>query len=78
MSGQTADARVNRTEPYWLVGDEDCGVGLHCATCYTGGAPIAWYDGYGLPNPYPLREVPTAHTIGALLALGDEHVRRHR
>jgi hypothetical protein len=64
-----------KREPYYLVGDEDCGVGLNCSTCDTGGAPIAWYDGYGLGNPYPEAEVPTAHTVAELVALGDRHVR---
>jgi len=61
--------------PCHLVGDEECGVGLHCSSCDTGGAPVVWYDGYGVANPYPETDVPTAHTLAELLALGDHHVR---
>jgi len=64
-------------DPYYLVGDEDCGVGLQCATCNTGGAPVVWYAGYGVGNPYPEAKVPTARTIAELVALGDAHVRAH-
>jgi hypothetical protein len=58
-----------------LVGDEDCGVGVNCRLCDTGGRPVAWYDGYGVANPYPDGEVPTAHTITELVALGNGHLR---
>jgi hypothetical protein len=58
-----------------LVGDEDCGVGVNCRSCDTGGAPVVWYAGYGLDNPYPEAEVPTANTIGELVDLGLQHVR---
>jgi hypothetical protein len=61
-------------QPYYLVGDEDCGVGLHCSTCDTGGRPIAWYDGYGVGNPYDETVVPTAHTVAQLVELGQLHV----
>lgn len=62
-------------EPYHLVGDEDCGVGLHCSTCDTGGAPVVWYAGYRVSNSYPEAEVPTADTVAELVILGDRHVR---
>jgi hypothetical protein len=58
-----------------LVGDEDCGVGVNCMQCDTGGRPVIWYDGYSVENPYDEAEVPTAHTIRELVALGDKHVR---
>jgi hypothetical protein len=57
----------------WLVSHENRGVVVHCGACDSGGQPIAWYGGYGVPNPYH-DIVPTAHTITALAALAARHV----
>lgn len=59
-----------------LQGDEDCGVGVQCRTCDTGGQPIAWYNRYE-DNPYPEVETPTAKGIFELYLLANKHVREH-
>jgi hypothetical protein len=61
-----------------LEGDEDCGVGIHCRTCNTGGAPIAYYA--GLNQPYPTTTEPDTtpvDTITALLEAGEAHASQH-
>src|SRR5881396_1555535 len=59
-----------------LSGDEDCGVGVECRTCDTGGQPIAYYEGIS-PNPYPEAETPTARGFFDLYLLATRHVRDH-
>ncbi|MEV7013292.1 hypothetical protein [Streptosporangium sp. NPDC051022] len=59
---------------FQLIGDEDCGVGLHCRRCDRGGLPVAYYA--GLCDPYdgdPTVESVTA--IFGLLAAADRHHR---
>ncbi|HEY3259972.1 MAG TPA: hypothetical protein VGJ95_06825 [Pseudonocardiaceae bacterium] len=58
-----------------LRGDEECGVDMVCRLCDTGGRPVVYYVGYGVPNPYPVAEVPSASTITELVALGEQHIR---
>jgi hypothetical protein len=53
-----------------LMGDEDCGVGLHCRDCCDGGRPIAYYQGI---SPYGDEKTPTVTTIGGLIAEAIEH-----
>lgn len=61
----------------YLLGDEDCGVGLHCSTCWDGGRPLAYYES----NPgttYPDRVVPTFHEMDGLMAAATEHAAGHQ
>ncbi len=67
---------VDLDAAYWLAGDEDCGVGLHCRTCDRGGSPVAYYP--GLTSPYEDRaDVATVDTIAALLDAGRQHLTTH-
>lgn len=59
-------------ERFRLVGDEDTGVGVHCLTCDTGGAPLAHLSGGG-PSPYEGTGVIVAGGIGELLTAADVH-----
>lgn len=57
-----------------LVGDEDCGVSLHCRDdrCWLGGQPIAYYGGISAYTDVP--EVAQAETIGDLLRVASGHL----
>jgi hypothetical protein len=52
-----------------LVGDEGCGVGIHCRDCEDGGRPLGY-----LGDPYADDAVIFVKTVPDLLAVG----RRHR
>ncbi|MFC3986457.1 hypothetical protein [Streptosporangium jomthongense] len=57
-----------------LCGDEDCGVGLHCRDCETGGRPVAYYAGlYAVYEDDPTVENVTS--LFGLLAAADGHER---
>lgn len=57
-------------ERYWLVGDEDCGVGIQCRVCDTGGAPIAYL---GDAAAYAHTGVAVVQSIKDLLTTADAH-----
>jgi hypothetical protein len=57
---------------YYLMGDEDAGVGLHCRDCDTGGIPVIYY-GYGYPDP----AIPVTQSIEALLSAARQHDAEH-
>lgn len=61
---------------FYLSGDENCGVSLHCRDCWDGGRPLAYYDSVTTSPPYtdgPLVENVT--TIAGLLAVPRRHDR---
>lgn len=63
-------------ERFYLVGDEDCGVGLCCSDCWDGGRPLAYYtrsttESYDAYINDPL--VTNVNTIADLLACGQRH-----
>lgn len=61
---------------FYLMGDEDCGVALHCRDCWDGGRPIAYYAPPGSSPAYtddPLVEDVT--TISGLLTTARRHER---
>ena len=62
-------------ERFTLSGDEDCGVGLHCRTCETGGLPISYYLGID-KSAYKDTEVIVVQSINALLIAGRTHIAR--
>jgi len=67
------DAETVDTHCY-LVGDEDCGVGIYCRTCR--GLLIAYYSGILLAgDPYP--DVPTATGIFQIYPVALKHVHEY-
>ncbi len=59
-------------EVFWLSGDENCGVGLHCRTCDREGLPVAYYQ--GISTFYVnCEDVVTVHTIVGLIDAGEAH-----
>lgn len=61
---------------FWLVGDEDCGVGINCRVCDRGGAPVAYYA--GISQPYPTAAAPDVvptDTVAGLFATAVSHAR---
>ncbi|MBO2461170.1 hypothetical protein [Actinomadura violacea] len=58
-------------ERFRLVGDENCGVALHCLDCDRGGLPLAYLDG-GLGG-YDHQDVEATDTILGLLTHADAH-----
>jgi hypothetical protein len=56
-----------------LQGDEDCGVGVQCLICDSGGLPVAYY---GWDNPYS--NVPeivyVERSITALIEAATQHL----
>ena len=64
----------------YLVGDEDCGVGIRCRVCdehnWQGGQPLAY--GFGITvNPYPEDETPTVGTLADVVAFAERHAKAH-
>lgn len=61
-------------ERLWLMGYEDCSVGLDCRICDRGGLPIAYYAPYS-GSPYGEgADVVNVTTIAALLDAGVRHL----
>jgi hypothetical protein len=60
---------------FTMSGDEDCGVGLHCRECETGGLPIAYYLGID-KSSYKGTEIIVVESINALLIAGRTHIAR--
>lgn len=56
---------------FYLMGDEDSGVGLWCRNCHHNGRPIAYLGGLGA---YEHLKVKTAPNVAALLAEAAEHL----
>lgn len=52
-----------------LLGDEDCGVGIHCRDCHEGGRPYGY-----LGDPYADDAVTFVTTVPELLAVGRRHL----
>lgn len=65
------DRREILSSHFRLVGDEDCGVGIHCRGCADEGRPLAHYDSNGDRSVDPL--VPNVTTIPALLEAAWRH-----
>lgn len=64
----------------YLVGDEDCGVGLYCRRCddenWQGGRPLAY--GFGITaNPYPEDQTRSVSTLAELIAFAEHHMATH-
>jgi hypothetical protein len=57
---------------YYLMGDEDGGVGLQCRDCDTGGRPVMYY-GYTYPDP----TMPITLSIDELFAARTRHDLTH-
>ncbi len=55
---------------FYLMGDEDGGVGLQCRLCDLGGRPVTYYG----HDPYPSPEVVSVTTITDFLSAGVAHV----
>lgn len=59
-----------------LMGDEDCGVALHCRDCWDGGRPLAYYDTNNATPPYRDDElVENVTTISGILTVARRHDR---
>ena len=63
---------ATRPDRYYLLGDEDAGVGLHCRDCDTGGRPVMYY-GYSYPDP----TMPLTLSIDEFLAARSQHNMTH-
>jgi len=61
---------------YYLVGDEDGGVGLYCRTCDHGGRPLAYYIS-GYPDGHPDPAVPSTRSVDELLSHRIRHDPEH-
>lgn len=57
---------------YYLLGDEDAGVGLFCRDCDTGGIPVIYYGGVH-PDP----AIPVTESIDEFFAARSRHDMTH-
>lgn len=68
-------AVLARPPRMYLQGGENCEVGLHCSLCLDGGKPLAFYDAFASPSPYP--DVATIDSLAALTDIADRHILSH-
>ena len=65
-------ATLDQDGRYYLLGDEDAGVGLHCMDCDTGWIPVIYY-GDTHPNP----AVPVTDSIDEFVSARGRHDMQH-
>lgn len=65
-------------EFFYLMGDEDTDVGLHCHKCDRGGAPVVFYTGDTRVTAYSASDVVVVHGITDLITAGKDHIEKHR
>lgn len=66
-----APADGGESEGFWLAGDENCGVALHCLDCDRGGRPLSYLA--GVVGGYDHPDVDDTDTILGLLTHADLH-----
>lgn len=65
-------------DAFYLMGDEDTGVGLNCRICDRGGLPVVYYTSSDDDKTYAKTDVVVVHTIIAMISGGMEHLDKHR
>jgi hypothetical protein len=63
---------VTRPDRYYLLGDEDAGVGLHCLDCDTGGIPVIYYG-----DSYPDPAIQVTQSIDEFFSARGQHDMKH-
>lgn len=65
-------------EFFYLMGDEDTDVGLHCLKCDRGGLPVVLYHAIQSEPVYKNTDVVQVSTITDFMANGMAHITKHR
>lgn len=60
---------------FYLVGNEDCGVGIGCRDCWDGGRPLAYYDSGDTRAYADDPAVENVSTISGMVAAAARHER---
>ena len=63
---------------FYLVGDEDGGVGMMCRECDRRGLPIIQYEISPAYEPYKGTDVIVVHSVSDMFAPATKHIARHR
>lgn len=64
-------------EMFYLMGDEDTDVGVHCRVCDTGGLPVVFYTTDTNVTGYQSAAVVVVHTISDMMKAGSDHQATH-
>jgi len=60
----------------YLMGDEDCGVGVNCKFCDRGGLPVIYYS-FPEDKTYSATDVVIVNSITGFISAMKKHVATH-